>query len=377
MDKSNLVGIISCIAVFVSFLLALFLLTVKTNNKLANVLFASFIILSGIDLSGFFAMYFIGDYLNLEMFREHTSFLIMPCFYLYVLAACYTDFKLRSKHLLHLLPFIVANLVVIPGLYLADQAGKELFFTEFIKRPEILFIRILIDAQFIFYIIAILLTLNKFKKIYQENYTDTAIITYRWLFQFTMLSVGAHSMVMIKNILIYKELTKISIWANLLVGVIALSVLCWFVLKALYHPELFRGVDSKLRLVKDILPSASEAAIEKGDLANEKRATELRAFMEQDEPFLEPALTIQDLANQLNIPVRELSILINHHLDQHFFDFVNEYRIKKAMQLLKDPMKNNLTVLEILYQVGFNSKSSFNTAFKKYTDLTPTQYRNH
>jgi len=82
------------------------------------------------------------------------------------------------------------------------------------------------------------------------------------------------------------------------------------------------------------------------------------------------------LANQIDIPVRDLSILINHQMDQHFFDFVNEYRIQKAMHILKDESKSQLTVLEILYEVGFNSKSSFNTSFKKYTNLTPTAYRN-
>lgn len=62
-------------------------------------------------------------------------------------------------------------------------------------------------------------------------------------------------------------------------------------------------------------------------------------------------------------------------MDKHFFDFVNEYRIKKAIQILKDRTQKELTVLEILYQVGFNSKSSFNTSFKKYTGKTPTDYR--
>jgi YesN/AraC family two-component response regulator len=98
--------------------------------------------------------------------------------------------------------------------------------------------------------------------------------------------------------------------------------------------------------------------------------------MTEKEPFLDPSLTIQELSNQINIPVRDLSILINHHMDQHFFDFVNEYRIQKAMNILKDQSKSQLTVLEILYEVGFNSKSSFNTSFKKYTSLTPTAYRN-
>ena len=97
--------------------------------------------------------------------------------------------------------------------------------------------------------------------------------------------------------------------------------------------------------------------------------------MVEKEPFLEPSLTIQELAHQVNIPVRDLSVLINHHINQHFFDFVNEYRVKKAMTILKDPTKKEVTDLEILYEVGFNSKSSFNTAFKKHTGNTPTEYR--
>ena len=90
---------------------------------------------------------------------------------------------------------------------------------------------------------------------------------------------------------------------------------------------------------------------------------------------MDPTLTMQKLAFQLNIPVRDLSILINHRINKHFFDFINEFRIKKAMQILKDPLSKNLTILEVLFDVGFNSKTPFNTAFKKYTKMTPTQYR--
>jgi AraC-like DNA-binding protein len=79
----------------------------------------------------------------------------------------------------------------------------------------------------------------------------------------------------------------------------------------------------------------------------------------------------------VKIPVRDLSILINHHINQHFFDFVNEYRIKKAMTILKNPAKKDRTVLQILYEVGFNSKSSFHTSFKKHTNQTPIEFRNN
>lgn len=97
--------------------------------------------------------------------------------------------------------------------------------------------------------------------------------------------------------------------------------------------------------------------------------------MVEEKPFLNPSVTIQDISNDLEIPVRELSLLINHKLGQHFYDFINAYRIESAMDILKDVTKSKLTVLEILYHIGFNSKSSFNTAFKKHTGNTPTAYR--
>lgn len=97
--------------------------------------------------------------------------------------------------------------------------------------------------------------------------------------------------------------------------------------------------------------------------------------MVEEKPFLNPTLTIQEVSKYIKVPVRDLSLLINHQLGQHFYDFVNAYRIESAMDILKDPTKSRITILEILYEVGFNSKSSFNTAFKKHTGNTPTAYR--
>ncbi|WP_200911889.1 helix-turn-helix domain-containing protein [Pedobacter sp. Hv1] len=65
---------------------------------------------------------------------------------------------------------------------------------------------------------------------------------------------------------------------------------------------------------------------------------------------------------------------MNHQLRQHFYDFVNAYRIESAMDILKGATKSKVTLLKILYEVGFNSKSSFNTAFKKHSGSTPTIY---
>ena len=182
-----------------------------------------------------------------------------------------------------------------------------------------------------------------------------------------------------KNVLRYTDTEAVWMWANVVMQFLVLVITCWFVLKALNHPELFRGIDSKLQLTRDILPKEIENNLETKNNQSEVITAQilaLKQYMTEKEPYLDPSLTIQELANQIEIPVRDLSVLINHHINQHFFDFVNEYRIQKAMNILKDPLKNDLTVLEILYEVGFNSKSSFNTSFKKYTNQTPTAYRN-
>ncbi|WP_264536991.1 helix-turn-helix domain-containing protein [Flavobacterium sp. N1736] len=378
MDKLDLLQGIGGISVFVSLLLAFFLLTVKTENKLANRLFAWFFIFSAVDLSGFFIDAVTRTQLNWEIFRSTACLFGMPLFYLFVLAVCYSDFRLQWKHVVHLLPFIVVNLVFIPRIYLNLDSDRDSFLSTLNQLPEIYFIQILIEFQYAFYIISVFFILKKYREIYLENYADSSTATYKWLFQITCVFLIAHSIVALKNLLRYSGFREVFLWANVLVGSIALFITCWFIMKALNHPELFRGVNSKLKLTKDILPEVEDKSAS-SNVQNELisgQISTLKQYMAEKEPFLDPSLTIQELANQIDIPVRDLSVLINHQMDQHFFDFVNEYRIQKAMQILKDQSKSQLTVLEILYEVGFNSKSSFNTSFKKYTNLTPTAYRN-
>ena len=96
--------------------------------------------------------------------------------------------------------------------------------------------------------------------------------------------------------------------------------------------------------------------------------------MENEKPFLNPDLTLKDLGEQLQIPARYLSQVINERTHQNFYDYVSQHRIAEAKRIFSDP-SNNKTVLEVLYEVGFNSKSSFNTAFKKFTGSTPTHFR--
>lgn len=376
MDKINLLVIVSVISLFISLFLALFLLTVKTKHKIGNVLFAVFLLINAIDLSHPLFNLFADGPSNLGMFRTTFAFLQIPVFYLYVLSVCYVDFRLKPKYLLHLIPFFMVNAVLLPRFYTVDAASKINFIANRQDMIELQFNHLLIFLQIVVYLTAIFMLLRKAKKLYLENYAGTSINSYNWLFQFTSVLAILYLTAILKNAFKFSDYPYISEWIKGGISVFNLFMICWYLYKALNHPDLFRNIDSKLKLVSDLVleeKNSGQSAITEKEYNEE--LLKLQRYMAEEKPFLNPALTIQDVSKNIRVPVRDLSVLINHKLEQHFYDFVNAYRIETAMDILKDGTKSKVTILEILYYVGFNSKSSFNTAFKKYTGKTPTVYR--
>lgn len=381
MNSFSYLKIIAVITVFVLLLLIFFLLTVKTKNKIPNRLFATYLIINAIDVSGFFlAEKITSNYPNLEIFRWTLCLLSIPLFYLYVQAICYNDFRLKRKYLLHFALFILFNLILIPRIYLGNDTAKKYFFKHHFETGEMMLFQSIIELQYLGYIIAIFIILKKYKNIYLENYTNSNASVYKWLFQMTTIFVIAHYFDTLKNLLRYTNYHDFLIFINEVVGIIALAITCWFILKALNNPNLFRSIDSKQHLVKyyGSKNKNNSKTVALTDLENRQIMSQIESLKQHmivAKPYLNPSLTIQELANQINIPVSELSVLINVHLNQHFFDFINQYRIEEAMEILKNHSKKDFTILQTLDKVGFNSKSSFNTAFKKHTSLTPTEYR--
>jgi len=371
MNSFSYLKIIAVITVFVLALLIFFLLTVKTKNKIPNRLFASYLIINAIDISGFFlAEKITSNYPNLEIFRWTLCLLSIPLFYLYVQAICYNDFRLKRKHLLHFALFILFNLILIPRIYQGNDTAKKYFFRHHFETGEMILFQSIIELQYLGYIIAVFIILKKYKSIYLENYTNSNASVYKWLFQMTTFFVIAHYFDTLKNLLRYTNYHEFLIVINEFAGIIALAITCWFILKALNNPDLFKSIDSKSK--------NKSKTVTLTDLENHRIMSQielLKEHMNTAKPYLNPSLTIQELANQINVPVSELSVLINVHLNQHFFDFINQYRIGEAMEILKNHPKKDFTILQTLDKVGFNSKSSFNTAFKKHTTLTPTEYR--
>jgi AraC-like DNA-binding protein len=367
----NLLNIVTGISMFISFFLAFFMLVVKTKHKISNRLFALFLIISAVDISEPFISQISEGPSNLGMFRTTLAFLQIPIFYLYVLSVCYSDFKLKPKYLIHLLPFLVSNIALIPRFYSVDVASKLDFIINRQNMIELQLTHWLFHIQVVVYFTAVFLLLRRAKKLYLENNSGGNLNAYQWLFQLTGVLAALYVIVIFKNIFKFSDYPYISDWIKIGILMLQPFITCWYLYKALNNPGLFRNIDSKLKLVSDLV--LEDKAIEP-EILNED-LLKLKKYMTDEKPFLNPDLKIQDISKEINIPVRELSVLINHQLGQHFYDFVNTYRVENAMEILKDSSKSKVTILEILYEVGFNSKSSFNTAFKKQTGNTPTTYR--
>lgn len=102
---------------------------------------------------------------------------------------------------------------------------------------------------------------------------------------------------------------------------------------------------------------------------------ELLLLLEQKKLYLDPLLNLDKLARPLNISGKQLSQLINEHTENNFNDFINQYRIAEAQKLIQNNHESRMNILDIAYDVGFNSKSPFNNAFRKFTGNTPSGFR--
>lgn len=102
---------------------------------------------------------------------------------------------------------------------------------------------------------------------------------------------------------------------------------------------------------------------------------QLDHLMSTQKLYANPNLKLKECSDVLKTSERYLSQVVNEHKQQNFSDYLNSYRIKHAMNLLADPSLKEKTILWVLFEAGFNSKSSFNTIFKKVAGCTPAEYR--
>lgn len=241
----------------------------------------------------------------------------------------------------------------------------------------------ILHAQALIYMVLSILVVKRFKQIVKENYSNYNKRNYKWIYQLNFVFVYFIISDLVRNYLrffIDESTINISIYISAPINIL---FLLWLMYKAISQPYLFNGIDSNIKLLDELLKEqdvhkkqmTKNGITDDNNLQTNELNLKLESLMSTDKPFLNPSLAIFDLAKELDLPSSELSIFLNKCLNKNFFDFINEYRINEAKKLLVSSERKNHTILEILYEVGFNSKSSFNTAFKKFTNKTPTEYR--
>ena len=127
----------------------------------------------------------------------------------------------------------------------------------------------------------------------------------------------------------------------------------------------------------DQIQGSSQTAIQSRSDVFKQKAAELKQVMISSKPYLNPKLTIHDLAQSVQMPPHQLSKIIYFEFNCNFFELVNSYRIQEFKDKAFSKEFRNLTILAIALECGFNSKSSFNRIFKDSTGITPGDFLKH
>ncbi len=159
---------------------------------------------------------------------------------------------------------------------------------------------------------------------------------------------------------------------GLVMNVVNLLVVFTVAYYAIGQKEVFSNQQSLDDQLDDLdEPDAKQKRMTDKELATIK--SRLTNLMAAERPFLDSNLNLVKLSELLNTSTHKLSYTINTGFQLNFFQFVNQYRVEKAKELLRNNSQN-YTVLAIAYESGFNSKTAFNTTFKKLCGQTPTEY---
>ncbi|MCH7523416.1 MAG: AraC family transcriptional regulator [Bacteroidetes bacterium] len=301
---------------------------------------------------------------------NNTASLIAPVLYLYVRTLAYKITKLKWSDLIHLLMYTVLVVWSFFDYHLLPSNEQLTILTTGVGLNELLMkiIVAMMFSQFLIYLILTIRLIIRYRKLVRENYSEDSKVNSSWLSQIVVVFLIIALLAVIENVIESNFSSETYENTLLIIFFGYLVFINWIIFKALKVPQLFQGIDKDVELAKEM---------DQGTLteADKRILNKLNEYMLNEKPYLNSTLTLRQLAKNIELSSRELSILINNHLNQNFFDYVNTFRIENTKQKLIDFAYKDHTVLELMYDSGFNSKSSFNTAFRKVTGLVPTAYR--
>ncbi len=295
-------------------------------------------------------------------------FLQGPILYWYTKSLIYRDFTLKPRDLFHLIPTLLCPIYLYVVYYqqsteykLSILSDTAAIYANPAHHPYVWLQKFIV----VVYGFLCLIELFKYRNRIKEKYSSIEKIDYIWL----KLLIGgfliAWAWIFITHILGTKVPANISD----AMGIISNYIIFILISSLVFYSSVYSGV------FEGINQHRSKEKIDENDATNAQHISAIKKAMEGDEYYLNPRLTLDEFSVALSLSSRTVSTILNRHFGQNFFEFVNQYRVKKIILMFRDSANNHKTIMELSVLCGFNSKATFNRFFKKNTGLTPSQYR--
>ncbi|MBK9358549.1 MAG: helix-turn-helix transcriptional regulator [Bacteroidales bacterium] len=358
----NFFTFLTIISIFVTMMLTVFFFITKRGFTHDNKILASLLLIFNFQIfysfatSAFDYQFFMDWHKSLFLLRQ-TSFLIGPLIYFYVNSFLKKKEAFNFRTAVHFIPFAV-SVIFLLVFYRNDQP--------FIIWKSILdlYVTILILSHNLIYIIFSLLSMKSTTISLRGFYKNILISHHNSWLQLLLIGFIIIWIMNLNSFALYMIIKKPG-WCAYTASIYALTVF------------LFINILTFILLIKPdiyfILGKYKSSKLTDSDKSVYLQM--LNSYMETQKPYLNPDITLESLSRDISVNPRILSQIINENFNKNFKSYILEYRIKESMRILADSKHAKLTILEILYQVGFNSKSAFNNQFKLYTNLTPLEYR--
>ena len=321
-------------------------------------------------------------------FQQAVPSLTGPLLYLYLRS--FKETINWRKAIPHFVPFVMFLIFCYWNIStLADQYpdAKQLP-QEALQYPLTILINYLKFAQSIIYFFMARHTLRSYQRSIRQLYSETSRIDLYW----AKVLVYGYIIIVVSAVFIFSLMLSFPQHFNLLLGVLmAISTPYIYIatFRGIMQPTIWQiQCNRNKKVVEEEIISAEvinaqKSAAEKirigkavmnGDKIDEM-VEKIIGLMEEEKLYQETDLTLQDLAKKLDSPTYQVSLAMNEGLKKNFYDLVNGYRVEEAKRLLLDSENRNYTILSVGFEAGFNSKTTFNTVFKKFTGHTPTDFR--
>jgi AraC-like DNA-binding protein len=292
-----------------------------------------------------------------------SRFLTAP--FLYISIQCFTSLsnKIHPKDVLHFLPFILFFIFRTPFFV----TGKNIEFDEEERKIVFFILRTALPLQILIYWILSFATLQKHLKNIKQFSSSIEKNDLLWLkYFFLILLVIVFAWF---NLLFFGLKNLIDLTPFLYLS--SVFFLAYF---SLQQREIFDFSQNELNELSSIKIYKKENS----KRVSKSRLTELdeklKILLHSEKLYLDNDLSLPKLAKKIEATSNETSFLINELYQENFYNFINKHRIEEAKMLLLSEKYSQLNILGIAYESGFNSKTTFNTTFKKYVGMSPTEF---